>query len=74
MNDPGLDEPISSNAKKIERGEEEGGNDDYDQSFLDPRCVLIWQLHGSSELIDPTSRWWFASTAFPLLAVRLSKR
>ena len=51
MNDPGLDEPISNNAQKIERGEEEGGNDDYDQSFLDPRYVMLSRKNQDKILI-----------------------
>lgn len=55
MNDPGLDAPISDDAKAVEvdqnedRKEEEIEAED-EQAFLNP------------------SRWWFASTAFPLLA------
>ncbi|KAM3069714.1 hypothetical protein ACMFMG_010424 [Clarireedia jacksonii] len=52
MNDPGLDEPISNDAKNVEhqkRDEEEEAEEDED-TFLKP------------------SRWWFASTAFPLVA------
>ena len=73
MNDPGLDKPISNNAKKIERGEEEGGNDDYDQSFLDPRYVKFGLSSLTKQADRSRSRWWFASTAFPLLAVCSSK-
>ncbi|MCJ1407420.1 Potassium channel [Ptychographa xylographoides] len=54
MNDPGLDKPISSGAKKVEKGKEYDSEQDddleEDQTFMDP------------------SRWWFASTAFPLIA------
>ncbi|MCJ1393861.1 Potassium channel [Xylographa bjoerkii] len=51
MNDPGLDKPISDDAKNLERQEEEEEDEmQDDQTYMDP------------------SRWWFASTAFPLLA------
>ncbi|MCJ1416309.1 Potassium channel [Xylographa parallela] len=52
MNDPGLDKPISDDAKNLERVKETDGDDEMedDQTYMDP------------------SRWWFASTAFPLLA------
>ncbi|KAL3421839.1 Outward-rectifier potassium channel TOK1 [Phlyctema vagabunda] len=52
MNDPGLDEPISSDAKDVENQHADGQQkiEDNEQAFLQP------------------SRWWFASTAFPLIA------
>lgn len=75
MNDPGLDDAIDQNAKKVKReiheDEEVEANDE--QTFLKPRyppsplgiigCYTVI-------LIKLDSRWWFASTAFPLLAVR----
>ena len=38
MNDPGLDDPISNNAKDAEKGGELEGNDEVedDQAFLKP--------------------------------------
>ncbi|KAE8453217.1 hypothetical protein EG329_011284 [Mollisiaceae sp. DMI_Dod_QoI] len=52
MNDPGLDEPISNDAKDVENQaqDEQGEREEDEQEFLAP------------------SRWWFASTAFPLIA------
>lgn len=52
MNDPGLDEPISNDAKDVEsqRRDEREEEEEEEQAFLEP------------------SRWWFASTAFPLIA------
>ncbi|PMD35598.1 voltage-gated potassium channel [Hyaloscypha variabilis F] len=52
MNDPGLDEPISNDAKDVENQErdEKEEKEEDEQAFLAP------------------SRWWFASTAFPLIA------
>ncbi|KAH7410823.1 potassium channel-like protein [Cadophora sp. MPI-SDFR-AT-0126] len=52
MNDPGLDEPISNDAKDVEnqRGDREDEEKEEEQEFLAP------------------SRWWLASTAFPLIA------
>lgn len=52
MNDPGLDDPIENSANKVE-GEIEGPED--------------VQKEEEQAFLDP-SRWWFASTAFPLLA------
>ena len=41
MNDPGLDKPISSGAKKVEKGKEYDSEQDddleEDQTFMDPR-------------------------------------
>ncbi|KAF8862250.1 voltage-gated potassium channel [Acephala macrosclerotiorum] len=52
MNDPGLDEPISNDAKDVENQahDERDEKEEDEQEFLAP------------------SRWWFASTAFPLIA------
>lgn len=52
MNDPGLDEPISSDAKDVEnqKRDEDEEKEEHKQEFLEP------------------SLWWFASTAFPLMA------
>ncbi|MCJ1386671.1 Potassium channel [Xylographa soralifera] len=50
MNDPGLDKPISDDARNLEKEKEEEDGLEDDQTYMDP------------------SRWWFASTAFPLLA------
>lgn len=52
MNDPGLDEPISNDAKDVENQQQDEQNEreEDEQAFLEP------------------SRWWFASTAFPLIA------
>ena len=38
MNDPGLDEPISNNAKDVEEGRQTEDNDEVedDQAFLKP--------------------------------------
>ncbi|KAF4628957.1 hypothetical protein G7Y89_g9192 [Cudoniella acicularis] len=53
MNDPGLDEPISNGAKDVENQQK----DERDAAEEDERAFL-----------EP-SRWWFASTVFPLIAV-----
>ncbi|KAH9214090.1 hypothetical protein DL95DRAFT_366023 [Leptodontidium sp. 2 PMI_412] len=52
MNDPGLDEPISNDAKDVENQKSEARDEkeEDEQEFLAP------------------SRWWLASTAFPLIA------
>ena len=52
MNDPGLDEPIQNDAKDIENQRE----DEQDANEEREQAFL-----------EP-SRWWFASTAFPLIA------
>ncbi|TGO15849.1 hypothetical protein BTUL_0035g00540 [Botrytis tulipae] len=52
MNDPGLDEPISNDADDIENQQ----RDEKDETKEDVEAFL-----------EP-SRWWFASTAFPLVA------
>lgn len=52
MNDPGLDEPISNDAEDIENRYQDGEQDAEDDQ---------------DTYLQP-SRWWFASTAFPLIA------
>ncbi|ESZ96753.1 hypothetical protein SBOR_2897 [Sclerotinia borealis F-4128] len=52
MNDPGLDEPISNDADDVENQQ----RDERDETKEDEDAFL-----------EP-SRWWFASTAFPLVA------
>ena len=52
MNDPGLDEPIQNDAKDVENQKE----DESDAKEEHEQAFL-----------EP-SRWWFASTAFPLIA------
>lgn len=47
MNDPGLDEPISKVADRVEdeKDEEREAEDEDEQTFLDPRCVpLVTQV------------------------------
>jgi potassium channel subfamily K len=43
MNDPGLDEPISKDAKAVENQEkdERDEKDEDEQAFLEPRYVLL---------------------------------
>ena len=51
MNDPGLDEPISHNAKDVEEGgpfEEDQDEVDDDQAFLKPSYVSYFQWYLSS--------------------------
>ncbi|KAL8863557.1 MAG: hypothetical protein Q9178_000238 [Gyalolechia marmorata] len=52
MNDPGLDEPIKQTSKGVEQ---------------DRKDELEFQREDEQAFLTP-SRWWFASTAFPLLA------
>ena len=44
MNDPGLDEPISKVADRIEdeKNEEREAEDDDEQTFLRPRCEMLY--------------------------------
>ncbi|RVX70524.1 hypothetical protein B0A52_05175 [Exophiala mesophila] len=59
MNDPGLDEPIDDASKQVQENvdhrHKRGPQDDVDEA-QDLRSFLM-----------PT-RWWYASTAFPLIA------
>lgn len=43
MNDPGLDEPISNDAKDVEnqKRDEEDEKEEHEQAFLEPRYVLL---------------------------------
>ena len=69
MYDPGLDDPIQDGADTVERKREEQAEESEEAlAYLNPR----WDKHGHDRRVTadlPTSRWWFASTAFPLLAV-----
>lgn len=76
MNDPGLDDVIDESAKRVEREiqEEEQVEANDEQTFLNPRYASPQQYPYAIDalgiiLIELDSRWWFASTAFPLLAV-----
>lgn len=76
MNDPGLDEPISHDADDVENQQRDKRDEtkEDEEAFLDPRYVrgdtayvAIFKLKTllTNNLF---SRWWFASTAFPLVA------
>lgn len=52
MNDPGLEEPIENDAEDVEN--QKGENQDE-------------KVEEEKAFLKP-SRWWFASTAFPLIA------
>ncbi|KAL9125800.1 MAG: hypothetical protein Q9217_005055 [Psora testacea] len=52
MNDPGLEEPINESSAKIENEQKDGSEAEFEHE---------------QAFLNP-SRWWFASTAFPLLA------
>jgi potassium channel subfamily K, other eukaryote len=54
MNDPGLDGPIGQEAEKTEN--EYYSTDEKEEELLEEAAFLN------------QTRWWFASTAFPLLA------
>jgi potassium channel subfamily K len=71
MNDPGLDEPISKDAEDIENQhrDEEDEKEEDEQAFLEPRYLCTSFLPSRINLANlDSSRWWFASTAFPLVA------
>lgn len=59
MNDPGLDGPIGNDADLIEARRRREENDDAEEEE---------EREEEESFLSP-SRWWFASTAFPLLAV-----
>ena len=56
MNDPGLDDPIVNAGQEVE-GKYDPDDDPQDVEEEDEENYLL------------PSRWWFASTAFPLIAV-----
>lgn len=56
MNDPGLDEPISHGSKQVDKLYGDHGNVPDTSEGEEERSFLR------------PSRWWFASTAFPLTA------
>ncbi|KAL9100286.1 MAG: hypothetical protein Q9163_004318 [Psora crenata] len=70
MNDPGLEEPIKETSAKLEteRNEEREAQLEDEQALLNPRSfnsdIFVRSVH--AEVVS--SRWWFASTGFPLLA------
>lgn len=57
MNDPGLHEPIATGAKQVENK--------YADSTFD--VLKKEEEDGVKSFLLP-ARWWYASTAFPLLA------
>lgn len=57
MNDPGLDEPIADASKQVKENVE---RDQKQQDDMD-------EEEEERNFLMPT-RWWYASTAFPLLA------
>lgn len=59
MNDPGLDKPIANAASQI-RGKEE--DDQEDATVLN-----VSEDKEEQNFLMP-ARWWWASTAFPLIA------
>ncbi len=75
MNDPGLHEPIQDATQDVEPDEferEEEKEEEEERDFHDPRCanqscsslVCVY----IAVLTHCCSRWWFASTACPLVA------
>jgi potassium channel subfamily K, other eukaryote len=57
MNDPGLHEPIATGAKQVENKYEDSSSETVEQE--EEEEVKSFML---------PARWWYASTAFPLLA------
>jgi potassium channel subfamily K, other eukaryote len=55
MNDPGLHEPIAEGAKQVEN------------SYEDRHSRSMGEEEEVRSFLQP-ARWWYASTAFPLLA------
>ena len=73
MNDPGLDEPIQETSKTVEQefvGDDSNDNNDGDEK-QDGGGALTDGLRDEDDderaFLNP-SRWWFSSTAFPLIA------
>jgi potassium channel subfamily K, other eukaryote len=57
MNDPGLHEPIATGAKQVENRYEDSSSETVEQAEEDEMKSFMLP-----------ARWWYASTAFPLLA------
>lgn len=57
MNDPGLHEPIAAGAEQVENKYEDSDSDG----------TVGEEEQGQDSFLLP-ARWWYASTAFPLLA------
>lgn len=71
MNDPGLDGPVEEAAEANERDPYEDQFEyavEEDQNFLDPRWAPVMLGDAMTFLLTFPSRWWFASTACPLIA------
>jgi len=61
MNDPGLDEPIGNASSQVRhKYESEGNEDENDNDNMDEEEEEV-------NFLLP-ARWWYASTAFPLVA------
>jgi hypothetical protein len=53
MNDPGLDSPISDEARALENQKQSGEQDEVDEdeeAFLAPRCVYSASRHGTRKV------------------------
>lgn len=70
MNDP-QNEPIDQAAQDLEENpyqKEEKLEEEEEQDFLDPRYVFFGITEVLHLLTTVRSRWWFASTACPMIA------
>jgi potassium channel subfamily K len=71
MNDPGAHEPMNQVANDLEDNpyeKEEKLEKEEEEDFLDPRLARSQDLDDTYMLTQIPSRWWFASTACPLIA------
>lgn len=69
MNDPGLDQPAQEAAQDVEKNVKDDGNqaESEEREYLDPRYT-DYSLRLGRIVANHFSRWWFASTASPLIA------
>jgi potassium channel subfamily K len=70
MNDPGFDDAIKERAKPVDRDQslEPDGDDDIDGNKTETYLKWVEEDRELDLYLQPT-RWWFASTEIPLIAV-----
>jgi potassium channel subfamily K, other eukaryote len=70
MNDPGLDDAIADGANDIDKNQKPKPGGDGDLNETEEETYLRWAAENREldTFLQPT-RWWFASTEIPLIAV-----
>lgn len=70
MNDPGLDDAIADSANDMDGGQRPESGGDGELNETETETYLTWAAEDREldNFLQPT-KWWFASTEIPLIAV-----